>query len=72
MNGGIQHAIEALSDSELQTVLVAFRFFQLHEVADLLEHATLAEDIDEASQDERYAAAIPDDSSYSLDVAPRV
>jgi len=62
MNGGVQHAVEALSEDELRTAAAGFHFFQLPEVATLLEHATSVLSIDEAAQDRQYAAIIPDDS----------
>lgn len=62
MNGGVHHATEALSEDERRAAAARFRFFQLHEIADLLEHATVVVSIDDTVQDGQYAAIIPSDS----------
>ena len=69
MNGGVLHAVECLTPSEMSEAQSGYRFFGLDAVADLLSHARRVFEADEdvASQesrlDQQYAALVPDDSS---------
>jgi hypothetical protein len=60
MNGGVEHAIEALSPSELSAAAAGYRFFSFNEVARLLEEIAGNEFIDSAV-DQRYAELVPTD-----------
>ena len=60
MNGGVQHAIEALSPDELEAALLGFRFFSFDDVASLLVQST--RNIDDDAADAMYAEMIPSDS----------
>jgi hypothetical protein len=40
MNGGVLHAVEVVSEAELQSSCAGFRFFGFAEVAELLEAAS--------------------------------
>jgi hypothetical protein len=69
MNGGILHAVECLSASELSEAQSGYRFFSLGKVADFLSRARKIleadEDLDsyEVQLDQDYATLIPDDSA---------
>jgi hypothetical protein len=69
MNGGVLHAVECLSASELADAESGFRFFGYGAVADLLARARKIWEADqdlesyETQLDNDYAALIPDDSS---------
>jgi hypothetical protein len=60
MNGGVHHAVEVLSRTELTAALKGFRFLSLSGAADLLEIATT---LDEDVANRRYWDAIPDDGA---------
>lgn len=75
MNGGVLHATECLSPSELSDAQAGYRFFGLDAVADFLARARLLSDVDvesdwtdedletqESSLDAEYYDLIPDDS----------
>ena len=68
MNGGVFHAIECLSDSELLNAIAGYRFFGLDSAVEVLLRAKrlIEEKGDLGSQevvlDKAYAAVIPDDS----------
>ena len=62
MNGGVEHAVEALTQSGLQDAVAAFRFFDLNDAAGLLELASTVRAFDQTVHDEQYARIIPDDS----------
>jgi hypothetical protein len=47
MNGGLEHALEYLSQEDLRGAVAGFRYFKLDEVASLLE-AAMACDGDES------------------------
>jgi hypothetical protein len=63
MNGGVGHALEALSSDELAAAARGYRFFGLDVVALLIEHSVNAteDEVDEA--DARYGALIPSDQT---------
>jgi hypothetical protein len=68
MNGGVLHAVECLTSSELSAATAGYRFFGLDPAAELLTHARrifeMAEDLEsqESVLDQLYADLIPDDS----------
>ena len=68
MNGGLLHAVECLTPSELSDAQSGYLFFGLDSVADLLAEARRKleadEDLDDLEWllDRRYEALIPDDS----------
>ena len=59
MNGGVVHAIEALSLEEYSAALSGFRFFGFDEVALLLEGALRASEEDQDRADRSYGRLIP-------------
>ena len=61
MNGGIGHAVEALSSEEFSAALRGFRFFGFEEVALLLEDALNAPEEDLELADSSYGRLIPND-----------
>jgi len=69
MNGGVLHAVECLSASELSDAQSGYRFFSLGAVADLLSRARAILEADrdiesyEPQLDQDYATLIPDDST---------
>ena len=69
MNGGVLHAVECLSTSDLADAEDGFRFFNLAAVADLLVRAREIFEAQEEMEsyelklDHDYATLIPDDSS---------
>ena len=69
MNGGVLHAVECLSASELSAAESGYRFFSLGVVADLLSRARKIleanRDLEsfEAQLDQDYETLIPDDSA---------
>jgi len=69
MNGGVLHAVECLSVSELSDSQSGYRFFGLGAVADLLSRARrlfeAGQDLEsyESQLDREYATLIPDDSA---------
>jgi hypothetical protein len=71
MNGGVLHAVECLTPSEMSDAQSGYRFFGLDAVADLLSRArrVFEADDDLASQesllDRQYAALVPNDSSVA-------
>lgn len=68
MNGGVLHAVECLTASELIEAEAGYRFYGLDGVASLLSHARTifvrGEDLESHEQqlDRQYAAIIPSDS----------
>lgn len=62
MNGGVQHAVEALAENDLRNAIAGFRFFQLVEAACLLERAAVVTPLDEDTLDHQYTKIIPNDS----------
>ena len=69
MNGGVLHAVECLTVSELYDAEAGYRFYDLDGVASLLSRARTifetGEDLGSHEQrlDRQYAAMIPSDSS---------
>jgi hypothetical protein len=69
MNGGLLHAVECLSASELANAESGYRYFDFGSVADLLSRARKTWDADQGLEsnerqlDQEYAALICDDSS---------
>ena len=69
MNGGVLHAVECLSASELADAKSGYRFFGLGSVAELLSRARKIWEADqdrgsyERLLDHDYAMLIPDDSA---------
>lgn len=61
MNGGIGHAVEALSLEEFSAAVSGFRFFGFDEVALLLERALRTPEQDLELADSSYGSLIPDD-----------
>jgi len=64
MNGGLEHALEYLSCEDIRGAVAGFRYFNLNEVASLLE-AAMACDGDESRLDvleARYGDLIPSDN----------
>ncbi|MBC7755400.1 MAG: hypothetical protein H7Z20_01925 [Bdellovibrio sp.] len=67
MNGGVEHAIDILSLNEFGAALNGFRFFELGEVAAVLENAKGASDSTLDEIDELYNQMIPlDDTLYQV------
>jgi hypothetical protein len=48
MNGGVFHAVEAVSDEELRSACAGFRYFGFSDAADLLEAASREQWTDES------------------------
>jgi hypothetical protein len=69
MNGGVLHAVECLTASELSDAGAGYRYYGLDGVASLLSHARKIFETDhdleshEQELDRQYAAMIPSDSS---------
>jgi hypothetical protein len=72
MNGGLLHAVEGLTDDELDRGVQAFRYLDLREAADAVERIARearvldASDVDaadslELAADEAYRTALPED-----------
>jgi hypothetical protein len=70
MNGGVLHAIEALTEEELKAAAAGYRYFGLHEVAQMLSETAwppqdveleVAENLEEET-DRRYWQLVPSDS----------
>lgn len=61
MNGGVEHAIEALEPDQLEAALSGFRFFSFEEVASFLDQSSRSI-LDEDDADDTYAEMIPSDS----------
>jgi hypothetical protein len=69
MNGGVLHAVECLSASELSNAESGYRYYGLDAIASLLVHARTLFDNDENLEfherqlDRQYAETVPDDMS---------
>ncbi len=69
MNGGVLHAVECLTSSELSAAVAGYRYYGLDEIASLLSRArTIFEtgdylEIHEQELDRQYAAMIRSDCS---------
>src|SRR5262245_48266251 len=69
MNGGVLHAVECLTASELSAAEAGYRFYGLDEAASLLSRARtifqIGDELEshELQLDRQYAAMIPSDSS---------
>jgi len=63
MNGGVEHAVQVLSRSELEAAKNAYRFFSFEQVATLLAEAAACRLVDETIPDRRYAEIITSDST---------
>lgn len=61
MNGGIDHAIEVLATAEFAAGIAGFRYFDLVEVASVLEAATVA-DMGWGLLNSKYGALVPEDA----------
>ena len=64
MNGGVYHALEALSAAEFADGIAGFRYFGLCEVANVLDAASIA-DMGWDLFDAKYGTLIPDDGVLS-------
>ena len=62
MNGGLDHALEALDPGELAAGIAGFRYFGLTEAASVLEAANVA-DIGRELLSSKYGALVPDDGT---------
>ena len=68
MNGGVLHAVECLSASELAEAESGYRTFRFEAVADLLSRASVIREANQGLEsyepqlDRDYAALIPDDA----------
>ena len=77
MNGSLLHSVENHSQEELEQAVAGYRYFGLGDAAEVVESvarraAAIDLDVDsdtaerlEAEADDRYAAAIPDDSTLA-------
>jgi hypothetical protein len=63
MNGGLGHALEALSENELAAAARGYRFFGLDIVASLIENSIDAPEDEVDQADVRYGALIPSDQT---------
>ena len=63
MNGGVGHALEALSSDELAAAVKGYRFFGLNVVAALLEHSVNGTEDEVDQADAHYGALIPSDQT---------
>ena len=79
MNGGVLHAMECLTESELSDAIAGYRFFSFDAVAELLPRARRLykadqnHEIDDSEAEElydkfdaEYAVSIPDDSAIEV------
>jgi hypothetical protein len=62
MNGGVHHAVEAMSQTELSDAAAGFRFFRFGDVATLLEEVAEGRGQSEETADQQYATSIPEDA----------
>ena len=62
MNGGIDHAVEALTAGEFAAGIAGFRYFDLLEVASVLEAAIVA-DVSWELLNSKYGALVPEDGT---------
>jgi hypothetical protein len=63
MNGGMDHAFEALTREEIQTGARGLSYFDLEPVASLLEEALRVEVGNYESFDEKYWSLVPTDDT---------
>lgn len=63
MNGGVGHALQALSSDELAAAAAGYRFFGLDAVASLLEYSVTATEDEVDQADARYGAHIQSDQT---------
>ena len=63
MNGGVGHALEALSSDELAAAATGYRFFGLDAVASLLEYSLNATEDEVDQADAVYGRHIPSDQT---------
>ena len=63
MNGGLDHALEALSKEEFTKGIEEDRFFGLSNVASILEKMRNAKEFEYDSLDKEYGLAVPNDST---------
>jgi len=63
MNGGVGHALGALSSDELEAATKGYRFFGLNDVASLLEDSLTATEDQVEQADACYGAHIPSDKT---------
>ena len=64
MNGGLYHAIEDLSEAELDAAIRGYRYFSLNPIAELFESARSQSNLPDA--DAQYAKTIPDDGAIEI------
>lgn len=62
MNGGVFHAVEAVTEAELRASCAAFKYFGFAEVADLLEAAASEAETDESEErlNDKYGRLVDD------------
>lgn len=63
MNGGVEHALECMSQSQLLAALGGYRYFGLERAAHALEMAAQTSGADSNDLDEPYWRAVPDDAA---------
>ena len=63
MNGGMGHALDALSSDELAAAAKGYRFFGLNDVASLIENSINATEDEVDQADARYGTLIPSDQT---------
>ena len=62
MNGGVDHALEVLSEDEYEAGIQGFRYFGLPAVASVLEAARGCEPDDRERFDQEYGVVVPNDA----------
>ncbi len=65
MNGGVDHALEALNEAQYRSAVEGFRYFGLEEAAAVLEEAKDATELQLEQYTVQYGAIVPDDSTLT-------
>lgn len=72
MNGGVEHALECMSQSQLLAALSGYRYFGLESAAQALEAAVQTSGTASNELDKPYWRAIPDDATISSAFAAKL
>jgi hypothetical protein len=65
MNGGVDHAVDALSADELSAAVRGYKFFGLDDAAGLLSDATAADELQLEEATRLYSLLIPNDGTLA-------
>jgi hypothetical protein len=65
MNGGVEHALQAVTSTELCAAIKGFRYFGLNDVASFLEESVDATENQLEQAEEQYGKLIPNDETIA-------